>query len=336
MKFRFLMDYAQRFKACSLASTVALFCIGSTAAWAQSDIPPLTITTGGPNGTYYAFAEDIKQMLPRNTPFEIVESDGSIENLRRLLGYDIQNQNRHFQLALVQADVLEQLRERSRSNQILSDIVDRIKVVLPLYNEEVHVFTLTDNAATSLADIKERGLTVAAGDERSGHNMTARWLFDLQANVESPLDWSNGDYDDGLPGLGEDYDVAFYVAGAPSEFAQKIPTDKGVTLMPLDLPNVPGGRDSPYSSAVIERGTYPWLKEDVRTISVRALLVAFDYDEANPYCQQIADMTRRIVETYPSMVQAGVGHEKWADVDLTTAASRGDLYRCSEPVLNGR
>ena len=68
-----------------VAATAATFIAG--AAFAQNAGSTLHISTGSGAGTYSTFARNIAQVLPAGMNLEIHESDGSVENLRRLLGY---------------------------------------------------------------------------------------------------------------------------------------------------------------------------------------------------------------------------------------------------------
>ncbi|APX14315.1 TAXI family TRAP transporter solute-binding subunit [Tateyamaria omphalii] len=211
-------------------AVVAFATVLSTATHSPAqDGPVLTITTGGASGTYFRFAEDIAKTLPSDVTLEIVPSDGSVQNLRRLIGYEGQSEQKYYQLALVQADVLEQLKSRARGDDVLESIVDRIKVVMPLYTEEIHAFAKQDRGISGLGDLVNGDYVVNAGGEKSGTNLTTRWLYEQSGNGSKTLDLVNASDGEGLPDLENGiYDVLFYVAGAPVNWG--VPSRRSKTL----------------------------------------------------------------------------------------------------------
>ncbi|KGK78468.1 hypothetical protein PM03_14800 [Thalassobacter stenotrophicus] len=320
---------------------VAGFCALATFSltapgWAQSETPTLRITTGGPTGTYFALANEIMSILPDDVPFEVVPSDGSVHNLRRLLAFEGSDEQEYFQLALVQADVLAQLRDRARDNSVLQGIVDRIKVVMPLYVEEIHAYALKSEDLRSMDEILSKNLRINAGKEKSGTNLTTRWLFEQLVSDDARLDIVNVNPEPGLPILGIAYGVLFDVAGAPNDRGRAITPESDITLVPIDVQALYDLPDSPYVRTVITPEQYTWLERDVETMGVQALLVTFDYDERNPYCQQIERMTRAIIDSLPLLKDPATGaHPAWTEVNPLEGSQRGDLYKCSAPVLQG-
>ncbi|WP_420862020.1 TAXI family TRAP transporter solute-binding subunit [Algirhabdus cladophorae] len=320
--------------ATATAMLIALSGVPNTAS-AQSDELTLTITAGSSTGTYFRFAEEIAAMLP-GASFEIVESAGSVQNLRRLIGYEGQSEQKFYQLALVQADVLEQLRDRAKGNGVLESIVDRIKVVMPLYGEEIHIYADVERDVRTLEEMRAEGLLVNAGSETSGTNLTARWLFEQIGYGDDLDNWQNVAAKLELPNMGPGYDVLFDVSGAPSKLGLSLENPAPVTLVPItnqdDLLAIP---NSPYRKAFLTPEQYPWLNRPVETLAVTALLVTFDYDERNPYCDLIEDLTRGIVNGLESRQSPASGsHPKWREVDILNASNRSDIYACSARVLN--
>lgn len=304
---------------------------------AQDEELFLTITTGSPNGTYMRFAREISEMLP-DVRFELVPSEGSVQNLKRLIGYEGHEEQKYYQLALVQADVLDQLRARAEGSEVLKSVVDRIRVVMPLYGEEIHVFAEEVVGMDSLSDIMGSNALVNAGGERSGTNLTSRWLFEQLGHGQETTNWQNFSVESGLPAIGAGYDILFDVSGAPSNLGKSITPEQGIELLPItDYGTLLDSPESPYREALLTRDVYPWLDEPVPTLAVTALLVTFDYDEQNPYCDLIARLTAAIrdgLEVRKNPISGS--HPKWREVDLVGAANRNDIYRCSARVLNAR
>ncbi|WP_299967498.1 TAXI family TRAP transporter solute-binding subunit [uncultured Roseobacter sp.] len=308
-----------------------------TMSVAQSETPTLRITTGGPSGTYYAIARDIQNILPDSIPFEVVQSDGSVHNLRRLLAFEGSEEQEYFQLALVQADVLAQLRDRAEGSDVLQSIVSRIKVVMPLYVEEIHAYTFATTQLLSFEDILSReNLFINAGQEKSGTNLTTRWLIEQVLPDNRDIQLVNVNVGPGLPAMGGSYDVLFDVSGAPNDRGRSIAKERDITLVPIDVPELYELPDSPYVRTKITQDHYSWLTRDIETMGVQALLVTFDYDERNPFCQQIERMTRTILERLPALKDPATdANPAWAEVNPLEGSQRADLYRCSAPVLQG-
>lgn len=320
-------------------AAAVMLCAASfgTMSFAQSETPTLRITTGGPTGTYFSLAQDIANILPSSVPFEVVQSAGSVQNLRRLLAFEGSEEQEYFQLALVQADVLAQLRDRAAGNEVLEPIVNRIKVVMPLYVEEIHAYAFASTELLSFEDILSRpNLSINVGRERSGTNLTARWLIEQVLPDDQDLNLVNGNVSPGLPAMGGSYDVLFDVSGAPNDRGRSIDAERAITLIPIDVPELYRLPDSPYVRTRITQRNYSWLRRDIDTMGVQALLVTFDYDERNPFCRQIERMTRAILERLPALKNPSTGaNPAWAEVNPLEGSQRGDLYRCSAPVLQG-
>ena len=301
----------------------------ATPASAQDSRSQLTITTGSPSGTYYTFARNMQETVQRQLDIRIVESDGSIQNLQRLLGYEGVNEGNFYQLALVQADVLDRLRERAAADPVLSSIVDRVKVVLPLYGEEVHAYTNLD--IRSVTELVEGNYGIGSGNKTSGTFMTASWIYEHFGGQDQTHDFYELSGSNGLAELDLSINVLFQVAGVPSDLGRSIDSGSGINLIPIEAPSLVDQPNSPYSEAVISRDVYPWLERDIKTISVKALLVAFNYGSENPHCESISTLTRSVLQNLDVLKETG--HRKWREVDLVGAANRPDIHDCASDVL---
>lgn len=266
----------------------------------------------------------------------MIPSDGSIHNLQRLLGYETQVETEtgteeiYFQLAMVQADVLEQLRLRAEGNPILKQVVDNIKVVLPLYNEEIHVYTLADHQLEGMDDILSHPGQINSGTTNSGTFMTVNALLQHMGAESLITGLDTSPLKPGLPNLRHgNFDVAFSVAGAGYDFGLNVPQGERVTLVPLSIPELTNGPDAPYVNATIRAEMYPWLKHDVETLAVRALLVTFNYDEKNPYCAEIQALTEAYLRHQPELANQSQSDPKWREFDRDAALARTDLYECA-------
>ena len=101
--------------------------------WAEA----LGMVTGSKTGTYIRFGQDIAGAAKQlGLEIEIKESEGSIDNIRRLTSAE----NAAF--AIVQSDVMGYL-SRSEEPQ-MRRIASQLRLIFPFYNEEIHLLARQD------------------------------------------------------------------------------------------------------------------------------------------------------------------------------------------------
>lgn len=303
--------------------------LATTLSVAAATAAELTITTGGPKGTYKKFGNDIK-LIAENFGIELSvrESRGSVENLRRLLGYEGASDGVFYQLGLVQADVLQELRDQAAGNETLRDIVDKIQVVLPLYGEEVHVFAPLDTPYGDFDELIRNAFLIGGGKAKSGTLHTSSTLVRLLGAEAATVEITEIGGDNALDGVKKGEVEAFIdVAGAPSNFASNISPDENLKLLPITGGEALDGPNSPYRDAVISPSTYGWIDREVQTVAVNSLLVAYAYDPRNEHCAKIEKLTRAIIKSIDFLRREG--HAKWRDFNLRAARERTDLYECA-------
>jgi hypothetical protein len=298
---------------------VFAFLIGLLTGTVCAEAQQLGIATGGPTGTYIQIGQNIRDLAaPQGISLEVRESKGSIENVYAV------RQTPGVQLAIVQSDVLEYIRrigetdpERSKD---MRELVDNVKLVFPLYNEEIHVLARPE--IKGLDDLA--GKRVAIGPENSGTFLTAVVMF-AQAGISArfyPLP-----YQEALDGLRRgDLEAMVYVAGQPAKiFVDGVKAEDGLSFVPIVEPAVLGF----YKGARIERESYPWLAADVDTAAVKALLVAYNYRGEN--CQNIGKLAKLIHGGIDSLKKNG--HPKWKVVNLDLPLETWDRYDCVATAL---
>src|SRR3954467_13551326 len=92
------------------------------------------IVTADQRGTYFAIGQDLAKMVApeANIDLEVLPTSGSAENIKLL---------RHepgIKFAIVQADVYQAFIDRSGANRDAARIIRPLRVILPLYNTEIH------------------------------------------------------------------------------------------------------------------------------------------------------------------------------------------------------
>jgi len=113
----------------------------SLVAWSLAAVGPVSaalgadmaVVTGGEKGTYYQFGLNLQALGKLNgINLSVYPSKGSVENIYAVY------QRPGVQVGIVQSDVLAFV-AKVQTDQTLQRIAKMIKMVFPLYNEEVHL-----------------------------------------------------------------------------------------------------------------------------------------------------------------------------------------------------
>ena len=278
----------------TLALTLVL-CLGISLSAAAAD---LGLITGAENGTYYRFGMDLKRLVkPAGIDLAVYPSKGSIDNIAAL------DTRPDVQLGIVQSDVLDFI-AGGESSPLLARIVKSVRLVFPLYNEEVQIV-----ARDGIAEFEHlAGRRVAIGPEGSGTYVTARWLFKL-ADVR-PKELVTVDATQALTRLKRgEIDAMVYVAAAPLKLlANELSARDGVRLLPIRSKSVLEW----YDAVEIPANTYRWQPTAVPTVAVKALLVTFDNE--GPVCDTVGRFAQQVSAGIDQLMKRG--HPNWQRVDL--------------------
>ena len=138
---------------------------------------PYKIVTADPRGTYFAIGNDLAKMVAPQAgiDLEVVPTNGSAENIKLL---------RHepgVKLAIVQADVYQAFVDHgAANNREAARIIRPLRVILPLYNTEIHYVARADSELNYLHDLKQakiNGGLVGSGAAFITHTLY-RMMFD--------------------------------------------------------------------------------------------------------------------------------------------------------------
>jgi TRAP transporter TAXI family solute receptor len=265
------------------------------------------IMTGGPKGTYIQIGRNIAALGEKcGLKLNVVESAGSLENF---IGV---RQRKNTQFGIVQSDVLEYLKTYEANDPEIQQAVRGVRIMFPLYNEEVHLVARKEIAsADDLA-----GKKVVVGEKDSGTFLTASLILDiLRVEKAERIAASPADGLEKL--LAGEVDAFFFVAGAPASLlaTDRLDPEK-FHLVKLDDEAL----RQTYTPASIAAGTYPFVKEETPLVAVKAVLMTYDYDrKRNAYhresCKAVADFSNLIITNLDELKETG--HPKWKTVDLT-------------------
>jgi len=265
--------------------------------WIAPAAMALTIATGSPDGTYYKIGTDIEKLAGNSdVEIQVLPTNGSFENID-LLGKG------QAELGIVQLDALKYFADVMREKGNL-DVFERLKVVLNLYPEEIHVIAQSDDIS-SFYDLA--GKKVAVGPKNSGTALTSALLFKM---YDIPAEQLNTKQNEALELLQKgEIDAMIFVAGAPVSMFDEL--DEGAFHF-VRLPQNPG-LDQIYARTVLGKDYYSWASEDVATYAVPSGIVMVD----NGTEQQVIDMSRLVLAILHGQAELKKnGHPKWNDTEL--------------------
>jgi TRAP transporter TAXI family solute receptor len=182
---------------------------------------------------------------------EVVETDGSIENLRLLEAGDVE-------LAIVQASSLP---------------LDGIGVVSPLFSEVVHVIVRRERGLAAISDLV--GKRVAIGEPGSAMREDALKILDHYRVAADDIVLVEGTLDDMLSD--DTIDAAFVTTGLLSPSLDTLWRERGFDLLPVSDAAALALKYAYFFEVEIPRGLYdqrpPVPAHDTKTVATTALLV---------------------------------------------------------------
>ena len=290
---------------------VLLLCVLACAAQAADD----TVLTAGERSTAIQTGRNLARYVARpvGLDLKVLPSAGSTDNIKRLA------REGGVRLAIVQSDVVQAwIDQASAGDGDARRLARPLRVVMPLYDEEIHFVVRADYPFRYVHQIRDARINI--GPAGSGTALTAinlyRWMFgsDLSASSTSALS-----DEDALVKLTTDrsVDVVVVVGGQPARLFADMKTQarQYIRLLAVD-PLAPEmlAANAVYAPAVIRSASYPtWLAEDVPALAVRSLLVTSDAH--TPQARDaLVRFAQALCENLPRLKTAG--HAKWREVTL--------------------
>jgi len=300
------------------------------AAWlwpfaSAAETAPIGMVTGPQAGTYFAIASDVAKLSHgTNAQLLVKPSQGSLDNIKRI------NSTENAVLGIVQSDVMGYL-NRAKDKASFK-MVGPLRVVFPLYQEEVHV--LARRSINSFAELT--GKKVAIGENGSGSMITALNLFSL-LDVKPAESKKMASASGVLAVLKGELDAVIFVGGKPvrlfknleelamPENIQYAAMLDQVHFLNLTDPNLM----SEYKPATLSRDDYVFIEDDVQTVAVTAMLVSYDLSKnlKQPRCKALAALSDLIREKLETLRASG--HPKWKEVDLNADIGSWKKDECS-------
>ncbi len=269
------------------------------------------ISSGARQFTSYQIASNLKDIVAPAAGFELkVLEGGSLYNIQRMRWQE------GVKFAIVQSDVLELYKtQANQGNKVAQQLIQPLRVILPLYNEEIHIFTRKDSAINSWLDLKDK--IIALGPLDGGSAMTGRIIYQLL--FDKTLDESHSLYSphkEALKALAVDktVDAWIMVVGQPAPMFREMAKEAKdlIKLVPFSSTNAEAKLlTAPYLTTTIKKDSYPWLEADVPTLTTKALLISQVY--TNPITQKnIKLFTSALCKNLDTL--KAQGHAKWQEV----------------------
>lgn len=267
----------------------------------------MTMGTGSPTGTYYAYGGVISQYIQNNTNITAkpVSTGGSKDNIQ---GVDIGD----YQLGTVQSDVMDYAWNGTRTFETDGKI-DTFRTVAGLYAEAVQLVT-TNPDIKSVKDLK--GKKVSIGAPGSGVYFNAMDTLAAAGLTETDIKPQYQNFDESADALKDGkIDAAFIVAGAPTPAITELcMTNANTRIVPIDgdIADKLMKENTFYSVYKIPAETYANQTEEILTVTVKAtLIVSADASEDDVYA-----LTAAIFDNVDAISKE---HAKGAELTLENA-----------------
>ena len=266
----------------------------------------MTMGTGGPSGTYYAYGGVLGKYMTDETGIAVnaVSTDGSKANI---VGIDYGD----YQLATVQSDVMAYAWEGSRSFEDEGKI-QSFRVIGGLYAEAVQLVTMDANIK-SIADL--RGKNVSIGAPGSGVDFNAVDVLNAAGLTVEDINAQYQSFGDSADALKDGkIDAAFIVAGAPTPAITELATSANAYLVPIDgevADNLMASCPF-YTVYEIPAGTYKGQDAAVKTVTVKATLIV----DADATEDDVYKLTAAIFDNIDGITKE---HAKGAELTLQNA-----------------
>jgi len=276
------------------------------------------IVTANEKGTYFAIGNDLAKFVAPDADIalEVLPTAGSAANIKHLR-YDP-----GVKFAIVQADVYQAFVDRAQANNAeAATIIRPLRVILPLYNTEIHFIVRADSPINYLHEIKDAKIN--GGIVGSGAALITHTLY--RQMFGGPLPESQASFlsnEEALVKLIGDksVDVVTVAAGQPAPLISNMKPEaqKYIKLLKFD-PDHPASKKSleVYAAARIQAKSYPHLiKDDFTTVGVGAYLVTYDFNLGGTV-SHLSKFARSLCANFPTLQEKG--HPKWKEVGLELA-----------------
>jgi TRAP-type uncharacterized transport system substrate-binding protein len=254
----------------------------------------LRLMSGDEQGTYYQISREIARETDKvGLNLQVLPSAGSWANIIALFNNDTE-------FAIFQMDAYIKAGRNLYQNTAL-DIRDEIKVVMPLYHEEIHVIKARERA---LDFATEQTFVVGCGAENSGSCLSADVIAEFYGKT---FTYVHNSYEQALADLkAGELDLVVITAGKPFKLLAE---QTGIDL--ISLPRTRKAAEI-YLYTTISQNDYPWLDRPVETYGVRSVLATMIQEQEGLASDLVGTVHFTILINEDRLKQKG--HPKWNEV----------------------
>lgn len=256
----------------------------------------LRLMTGDEQGTYYQIGREISEQTGKvGINLQVLPSDGSWANIIALFNNDTE-------FAIFQIDAYLKAARNFYGNTA-KNIHEEIKVVMPLYHEEIHILKAKERALNFAG---EEAFIVGCGPINSGSCLSAGVIAEFYGKT---FTYVNGSYEQALLDLKAGrLDLVIFTAGKPIKMLE------GQTG--LDLVSLPRTRKAAelYLYSTITPEDYPWLNQPVETYGVRSVLATM-IQEQEGLANDLVGAVHFTIQINEDYLKKN-GHPKWGEVQF--------------------
>ena len=267
----------------------------------------MTMGTGSPTGTYYAYGGIVGQYITNNAGVTVnaVSTGGSKDNIQGIDAGD-------YQLGTVQSDVMHYAWNGTRSFAEDGKI-ESFRTVAGLYAEAVQLVTVNPEIK-SVSDLK--GKKVSIGAPGSGVYFNAMDVLAAAGIAEDDIKPQYQNFDESADALKDGkIDAAFIVAGAPTPAITELSmTNANTRIVPIDgdIAEKLMKDNTFYSVYKIPAETYKNQTAEISTVTVKATLIV----NAEASEDDVYNLTAAIFDNIDSITKE---HAKGAELSLENA-----------------
>ena len=248
----------------------------------------IKIGAAGLGGTYRVFGDTFANLVTsknKKYKMEVKTTAGSAANLRLL-------SDGYIQMAVAQTDLTNDAYERT-------GIFENEKqhggysAVAALYTEACQIVVKADSSINTVEDLQDKRVSV--GEEESGTEQNAKQILAAYGLNDSLVDEVNLDYSNAAEELREGkIDAFFCTAGAQTTVIGELAKKCDIRLLSIDEKSAEKlkGTYKFYTDCTIPKETYNGQTEDVKTVGVKAVLLASDKLSADT----VKDITKILFE----------------------------------------
>lgn len=286
------------------------------ASAANPPLPAIELVTDAQDDTDDRVARDLARIVPIDVGHELAVRSGVPL---------VEEGSTVPVLAVVRHDVLQ---AASRDLAAAGRAVDGLRIVMPLYTEEIHFIVRSDSPLAFIHEIQASRINF--GPSQGRRRFTATMFYEQMFGT--PAIGRNISFLDDEQALGKlvgdgSIDVMIVVAAQPAKWLAELapPVARSIKLLKLDRRHGASQRAAEsYLPTVVRAANYrAWLAEDIPTLAAMTFLASFN--NSDPVAaERLGVFVHSLCRSLPVLRRDG--HPKWREVQPDLQLEVGWAY----------